>query len=158
MSELSIRPMGPEDYDTFDRFLGQLHRLHQAARPDLFRPAEHPLPPDWFRQRLEDPNNVFLLAEVDGRPAGMCLFEFHDGSRDPLLFPVKEVYINDLFVAEEYRRQGIATALYREAERIGADRGAKQISLMVWAFNESARRFYEKLGLNVRTFTMEKEL
>ncbi len=36
--------------------------------------------------------------------------------------------------------------------------GLARIELMVWAFNEDAKRFYEKLGMTVRSDTMEERL
>ena len=37
-------------------------------------------------------------------------------------------------------------------------RGAESLELMVWSFNKSAREFYEKSGMTVRSFVMEKKL
>lgn len=158
MDDLIIRDMRTEDYPVFDRFLGQLHKLHQEARPDLFRPAEHPLSQGFFEERLNDPGTRLLLAEVGGLPAGMCLFELEDGPRDPLLFPRKRAYLNDIFVAEGFRRMGVARALYREAERRAKDFGAEELGLTVWEFNESAQRFYREMGMTVRTLNLEKKL
>lgn len=156
--DIQIRNMRLEDYPVFDGFMARLHSLHQKNRPDLFLPSEHPLSREFFERGLENPNAVLLLAEADGKPAGMCVFELEDNPRDPLLIPGKRAYINDIFVGEEYRRLGIATALYRETERIAKERGARQLYLTVWEFNDDARRFYEKLGLRPRTCTMDKTL
>ncbi len=158
MDSLMIRDMRPEDYETFDRFLGQLHKLHQEARPDIFRPAEHPLSRGFFEERLVSPETHLLLAEADGVPAGMCLFEMENAPRDPLMLPQKRAYINDIFVAEEFRRLGIAHALYRETERRAKELGAESLCLTVWEFNESAQRFYRKMGMAVRTLSMEAKL
>lgn len=156
--EIHIRSMRPEDYPAFDSFMARLHRLHQEARPDLFRPAEHPFSREFFEKQLESPNVNLLLAEIEGRPAGMCVFELDENPLDPLLTSMKRAYINDIVVAEEYRRLGVGTALYRETERIAKSCGAKQIFLTVWAFNEAAQRFYEKLGMSLRAYTMEQNL
>lgn len=99
-----------------------------------------------------------MLAEVDGLPAGMCLFEMEDIPRDPLMFPKKRAYINDIFVAKEFRRQGIARVLYRETELRAKKLGAESLCLTVWEFNENARRFYEKMGMGVRALNMEAKL
>ena len=37
-------------------------------------------------------------------------------------------------------------------------RSSGQMELMVWAFNERAKRFYERLGMHVRSYTMEERL
>ncbi len=155
--KVTIREMTLEDYPSYDRFLGQLHRIHQEARPDLFRPAKHPFSLEYFENCLRAPGTRLLLAEADGAPAGMCLFEL-ESPRDPLMFPEKRAYINDIFVAEEFRRLGIARALYREAERQAKALGADSLCLTVWAFNENAQKFYREMGLSVRAYQMEAKL
>lgn len=158
MAEIAIRDMRAEDYEAYDRFAGLLHRMHQEARPDLFSSAEHPFPREYFEKCLQTPGLHLLLAEVDGLPAGMCVFELRDFPRDPLMLPIKQAYVNDIFVAEEFRRLGVGHALYRETERRAKALGAETLSLTVWEFNESALGFYRKLGMNVRYYQMEAKL
>src|SRR5205823_14189423 len=54
--------------------------------------------------------------------------------------------IQDVFVAPERRRQGVAAALTQAAEEEVRRRGAGQISLSVGIGNAAARALYEKLG------------
>jgi ribosomal protein S18 acetylase RimI-like enzyme len=54
--------------------------------------------------------------------------------------------LQDVYVAPARRRQGIATALTRAAERLVAERGHERCSLSVGVANEAARRLYERLG------------
>lgn len=55
--------------------------------------------------------------------------------------------VQDVFVPPERRRQGIATALTRAAERLAAERGFERISLSVSETgNDAARALYEGLG------------
>jgi ribosomal protein S18 acetylase RimI-like enzyme len=54
--------------------------------------------------------------------------------------------VQDVFVVPEHRRQGIATALSRSAERESVRRGHHRISLSVGVENGPARRLYERLG------------
>jgi ribosomal protein S18 acetylase RimI-like enzyme len=54
--------------------------------------------------------------------------------------------IQDVFVEPRLRRQGVATALSRGAEREAVRRGHDRISLSVGIGNEAAQRLYERLG------------
>jgi ribosomal protein S18 acetylase RimI-like enzyme len=54
--------------------------------------------------------------------------------------------IQDVWVAPERRRRGVATALTRAAEDEAARRRAGSISLSVGIGNEAARALYERLG------------
>ena len=57
-----------------------------------------------------------------------------------------EIYIYDLAVAESHRRQGIATALIRELQRVGALRGAYVIFVQADHGDDPAIALYTKLG------------
>jgi aminoglycoside 3-N-acetyltransferase I len=58
-----------------------------------------------------------------------------------------EIYIYDLAVAEEYRREGIATALIQELKKIAAVRGAYVIFVQADTGDEPAIALYRKLGV-----------
>ena len=54
--------------------------------------------------------------------------------------------IQDVWVAPERRRAGVATALTEAAEHQAAAHGAERLSLSVGIANEAARALYERLG------------
>jgi ribosomal protein S18 acetylase RimI-like enzyme len=58
-----------------------------------------------------------------------------------------EIYIYDLAVGEAHRRQGIATALIAELQRIGAERGAWVIFVQADYGDDAAIALYTKLGI-----------
>ena len=66
--------------------------------------------------------------------------------------------MDDLVVDKGCRGKGIASQLYREMEVRGRKAGAKRLDLMVWEFNEGARKFYEKQGMKLQRYIYEKEL
>ncbi len=59
----------------------------------------------------------------------------------------REVYIYDLAVAEEHRRQGVATALIEHLRAIAAARGAWVIYVQADHGDDPAIALYEKLGV-----------
>jgi aminoglycoside 3-N-acetyltransferase I len=74
----------------------------------------------WLSDLLGDPNFVLQVAldgeRVIGAMASYVLRKFEQ--------PRKEIYIYDLAVAENRRRQGVATALIADLQRIAAETGA----------------------------------
>ena len=58
-----------------------------------------------------------------------------------------EIYLYDLAVAGEHRRQGIATALILELKKIAAARGAYVIFVQADVGDDPAIALYEKLGV-----------
>ena len=58
-----------------------------------------------------------------------------------------EIYIYDLAVDEDFRRQGVATAMINELRKIAARRGAYVIFVQADYGDEAAIALYTKLGL-----------
>ena len=61
---------------------------------------------------------------------------------------VDELHINNLAVAEPYRRRGIATALLDYVLKEGVRMGARRATLEVRRSNDAARHLYERLGFS----------
>lgn len=89
-------------------------------------------------------NDAFLVlvALVDGKVVGgLAAYELRKFEQERA-----EIYIYDLAVAEPHRRQGIATALIRELQRIGARRGAYVIFVQADHGDDPAIALYSKIG------------
>ncbi len=85
---------------------------------------------------LSQPSSIFLVAEIDGRVAGVVLGT-HDG---------RKIWGNRLGVHPDFRRRGIATALLDEMERIGDGMGMLVAAALVENDNEASRKMLEKRG------------
>jgi GNAT superfamily N-acetyltransferase len=71
---------------------------------------------------------------------------------------MRTAYLEDLVVDEEHRNQGYGKALFDAAESVARVWGAERLDLMVWAFNDSAREFYEHMGMSTQRMIYEKKL
>ncbi len=60
-----------------------------------------------------------------------------------------ELHINNLAVAPEHRRAGVATALLSRVLEDGGRHGARRATLEVRRSNEPAQRLYERFGFTV---------
>jgi ribosomal protein S18 acetylase RimI-like enzyme len=107
------------------------------------------LDPDVIRsgvaRLLKDPaKGRYWIASVDGKVAGqiMVTYEWSDW-RDGMLWWIQSVY-----VPEEFRRQGVFSAMYRHVELLaGSDSDACGIRLYVENTNRRAQDTYRKLGM-----------
>jgi GNAT superfamily N-acetyltransferase len=79
-----------------------------------------------------------LLAEVGGQPAGSCLFVREEIDPKHDLTP----WLAALYVAPEYRKRGIASALVRAAEQHARGVGCRELYL----YTITAEPLYSKLG------------
>lgn len=55
-------------------------------------------------------------------------------------------YLEDIFVAEDFRRSGLGEAMVRIIARLAKQRGFERIDFQVLEWNTPAVKFYEKLG------------
>lgn len=64
-------------------------------------------------------------------------------------------YIDDMYVKKEFRRQGIATKMILEFKKVMAIQKIKKIRLGVDINNDSAIKFYKKMGFQITQYEME---
>ncbi len=83
-----------------------------------------------------------VIAEHEGAPAGFALF-FHNYST---FLARPGIYLEDLFVRPELRGRGIGEILLAFLARTAVERGCGRLEWSVLDWNESAIRFYERLG------------
>ncbi len=86
-----------------------------------------------------------LLAEAGKSPLGFALF-FTTYST---FLTRPGLYLEDLFVREEFRGSGVGSALLREVARLARARNAGRLEWAVLDWNANAIAFYEKLGATV---------
>jgi ribosomal-protein-alanine N-acetyltransferase len=89
-----------------------------------------------FAALVEAENNLYLVAEADGVIVACCGVTNVAG----------EGNINNVAVAEGYRRKGIAEALMTELLHRARLMGMEDFTLEVRMSNTAAIRLYEKLG------------
>jgi GNAT superfamily N-acetyltransferase len=83
-----------------------------------------------------------LVAELDGEVVGYLLYHHaHDIDRGG-----RYLYIFDLFVDEDARRQGVGSALVESASEVCRPAGGAQLFWSVYTPNGVARSFYEGTG------------
>jgi GNAT superfamily N-acetyltransferase len=95
---------------------------------------------------LADDNTDFLLGAVedDGRPVGVCQLRFRYG----LWFDAPDCLLEDLFVEESARGQGLGEALVRAAAERARERGCQRVELDANEANKPAIALYERLGFS----------
>ena len=138
MSEISIRSASVEDAeDIFSALVGiaetvkELHKLKSSV-DDIRRFGFG-----------ETPAFEVLIAEIDGRFAGCCLYfpSFSTWIGRP------GVYVQDFYIADEFRGKGIAERLLQRLASVTRKRGGCYIRLAVDTQNHRAQAFYAHAGI-----------
>ncbi|WP_374703099.1 GNAT family N-acetyltransferase [Neobacillus cucumis] len=96
-----------------------------------------------IKNDTESPNNLFLVAEVDGKVVGFsrCVGSQLKRSSHKVEFGV--------CVLKEYWGYGIGRSLLEESLQWADANSIKKVTLNVLETNEKARRLYEKYGFEV---------
>ena len=122
-----------------DRFVGLVLALAEFEHLDPpSKEGRRRLVDDIFRRK-----KVNLLVASDGRRlVGYALYFYTYSS-----FVAKpSLYLEDLFVLEDYRKQGVGFSLFRKCVEIAMAEGCGRMEWAVLTWNARAMRFYEKLG------------
>lgn len=115
----------------FDRY-----RQYQGEASDLAAGRA------FLQARFEHGQSVVFLARLHGRAVGFA--QLYPSFSSTAL---ARVYIlNDLYVADEGRRHGVASALLATIERYAAQFGACRLSLNVKQGNTAAQQLYAARG------------
>ncbi|HBY57378.1 MAG TPA: N-acetyltransferase [Candidatus Atribacteria bacterium] len=82
-----------------------------------------------------------LIAEIKGEPVGYALYFYNFST----FVGRPGLYVEDVYVSEEYRGQGIGTALFKYCARIAKENKCVRMEWLVLKWNP-ARKFYENMG------------
>lgn len=140
MGEVTIRPAAPPDIPVlFDliKALAEYEKLSHAVVGNAQALNDH-----LFGAK---PYIEAILAEYGGQAVGFALF-FHNYST----FLTKPgIYLEDLFVLPEFRRQGIGKAILKYLAQLTVTRECGRLEWSVLDWNQPAITFYENIGASV---------
>lgn len=135
-----VRFAEPADYSVLFKLiegLAEYEKLSHAVTGNAFALKEHLFGSHKYIEAI--------LAESDGRAVGFALF-FHNYST----FLTKPgIYLEDLFVLPEYRRQGFGRVLLTKVAQIAVERNCGRLEWSVLDWNESAQAFYRSMGASI---------
>lgn len=88
-------------------------------------------------EEFRPPAGAFMIAEVDGRPAGCGAWRVH---------AVRTVEVKRMYVEPAFRRRGLARVLLAELERSAAAAGHRSVVLNTGLRQPEALALYEAVG------------
>ncbi len=137
MTEITIERVSDRNFHEFTALVEALAEYEHLAPPD--ESARERLRADALSER---PRYEAFVARAGGRAVGYVtiFFTYSTFLARPTL------YLEDIFVLEEYRSRGIGRALFDLCRSLAKERGCGRIEWMVLTWNEPAIRFYEKRG------------
>jgi aminoglycoside 6'-N-acetyltransferase I len=130
MSRIDICLLGPSDTAVLDRLA-----------PEVF---DNEVQPDWCADFLADPRHHLVVARSDDVVVGMAsAVDYFHPDKAP------QLWINEVGVSPEYRRQGIGRRLVERLVQLATDLGCTEVWVLTDAGNAAANRLYAAAGAEV---------
>lgn len=136
MNNLTFRAAQREDAQKILFFIRELAKYERMEDDVVATPA---LLEEWI---FEKKKAEVIFPMVDGEEVGFALF-FHNFST---FLGRAGLYLEDLFILEEYRGKGYGKATLRELARIALERGCGRLEWCCLDWNRPSIDFYLSLG------------
>ena len=104
---------------------------------------------------LQSPDATVLIAERDGVPVGYVTGHIDEDERRVL---ARKGVVEDWFVDEEARGEGVGAALMKALEETFRKKGCQVVESMTWSSNDGARRAHAALGFHEVQVRFRKRL
>lgn len=147
-AKVHVEPISADQLEALLPLIGAYQRFYRVEDIDEGRNRA-------FFARFVAPSEdgMLLGAWRDGELAGYACLYWHFTS----LVPAETVLMNDLYVAESFRNQGIGRALIEASAVVARDRGAHRLEWATQPSNLTAQRLYDRTGAE-RSEWVEYEL
>jgi ribosomal protein S18 acetylase RimI-like enzyme len=142
---MKIRHAKREDFKEIFKILNGASELRHVRAGNNYNK-------EWVRDMLTNKSYLSLIAEERGKIVGFLIAEFWKDE--------KYSFMLDMFVMPEHRRNGIATMLEREYEKLCRKAKMKMILTSVIVSNKKMQKFMGKRGYEKGTevYYFEKTL
>jgi len=133
---LVVRKGTKGDSNVFLGLIDALADFESLKAPD--KEARRRIVRDVFHRKLA----TLFVALYEGKPVGYAVYFFTYST----FLARPTLYLEDIFVLEEYRRKGVGRALFMRCvrEAVRYECGRMEWAVLTW--NRNAMNFYESLG------------
>ena len=155
-SPVNVRFARKEDLEAVNKLRREVNDLHVAGKPDVFKPGFCDELRDYLFTIWENPRMEIVVAEQGGTVCGFAILNHINRPENPFMFERDFLDIDEFGVDENFRRQGVASAMVRFILDFVKEKGFQRLELNMWEFNRNALAFYEAAGF--KTFRRYMEI
>ncbi|HZZ42290.1 MAG TPA: GNAT family N-acetyltransferase [Tepidisphaeraceae bacterium] len=140
ISSLSILPAVPADLPHILRFIRGLAEYEKLAHACVANEER-------LTQTLFGPHPYahVLIARLNNQPVGFALYFYNYST----FLAQPGLYLEDLFVLPEFRKQGVGRSLFTRLAQIARDQHCGRFEWSVLDWNQPAIDFYKRIGATI---------
>ena len=152
----NIRLAEIKDIPKIENLLEQVLKVHHNVWPDIFKANGKKYSNEELIKMLDDSNKpIFVATDENDDILGYVFCIFKQQKNSDILTDIKTLFIDDLCIEKTARGQNIGKNLYNFAKKFAKEQGCYNLTLNVWADNEKAVKFYEKMEMKPQKFVFE---
>ncbi len=153
---MNVRRAQIKDIDKINDLLSQVLEIHANIRPDLFIHGTTKYTESQLSKMITDDNKpIYVAVNEKDEVVGYAFCVIENQAASSSVKPFKSIYIDDLCVDQNQRGTHIGKELFEYVKTEAEKMGCYEINLNVWEGNDTARTFYEKMGMKVKKTNME---
>ena len=148
--EIEIRAATLGDAAVLGGLCASVQELHLTAHPEVFKPVDVAGLERWFRDILASGAAKIWIAATKNAPAGYVLVVDQRSGDSVFCYERRWYELQQIGVAPEYRRRGVARALVGRVIESAAAENVNHIELNTWTFNQAAQTTFQNLGFTIK--------
>lgn len=150
-----VRLAKKEELDEINKLRKQINDIHVEGKPEVFKEGFNDELRDFIFAIWEDPEQDIIVADADGMICGFAVVHHIFKPENPFMYERDFLDVDEFCVDENFRRQGVASALVSFIKDYANEKGLHRIELNMWEFNQGALAFYEAAGFKTYRRYME---
>lgn len=153
---MQIRRAAEKDIDRINELLGQVLEIHADIRPDIFIPGTTKYTNAELEEMMRDDDKpIYVAVDDEDYVMGYAFCQIRKQPFSNNMIQFDTMFIDDLCVDAELRGRHVGEALFVFVKEEAKRRNCYDVTLNVWEGNNSARHFYDKMGLKVKESQLE---
>lgn len=144
-----------QDRETVNALAKQVHAMHVAWRPDIYKMEEELYPLQRIQEAIAQ--RQLYVAKMGGVVVGYVLLKIKNYDI-PGHVKRKVMLVDEICVAENCRNQGIGKAMMEDVRALAKAFGCTDLQLGVYPQNDAAVGFYQKCGFTIRSIDMQRKV
>ena len=153
---MNIRRASEKDIDSLIKLLQEVLEIHANIRPDIFISGTTKYTRSELIEKLaNDEEPIYVAVDENDDVMGYAFCAPRNQPFSTNMVPFKSLYIDDLCVDSNYRGQHIGEQLFEYVKAEAKRLGCYEITLAVWAGNDGAEKFYDRIGFKTKERIME---